>query len=68
MTRLLIANDFNEDEAGIAEARSKKTGWWAQRMVWFAEDDDVLVMTVEPEPAYLDYVTSLTGVARSSVH
>ncbi|MDT0345445.1 preATP grasp domain-containing protein [Streptomyces litchfieldiae] len=61
MTRLLVANDFIEDQAFVADARLKKTGWWAQRMVWFARDGDVLVMTTRPEDAYLDYVTSLTG-------
>lgn len=67
MVRLLVANDFIEDLAGVADARLKKNGWWAQRSVWFAQDDDVLVMTSMPEDAYLDYVTAMTGTRRSTL-
>ncbi|WP_329182138.1 peptide ligase PGM1-related protein (plasmid) [Streptomyces decoyicus] len=67
MTRLLIANDFIEDQAGVVDARRKKNGWWAQRMVWFAREGDILVMTVAPEDAYLDYVTTLTRTPRDSL-
>ena len=54
MTRLLIANDFLEDLAGTADARRKRTGWWAQRLVWFAREGDVIVLAAQPEIAYLD--------------
>lgn len=56
MTRLLIGNDFSED------VRTDRgwTGWWVQRLAWFAEDDDVLVLPVTPEDAFLHYVTALT--------
>ncbi|MDN0193983.1 peptide ligase PGM1-related protein [Streptomyces sp. S.PNR 29] len=67
MVRLLVANDFIEDLAGVADARLKKNGWWAQRLVWFARDDDVLVMTSMPEDDYLDYVTAMTGTRRSTL-
>ncbi|MBD0689550.1 peptide ligase PGM1-related protein [Streptomyces sp. CBMA123] len=62
-TRILIANDFSED------VRTDRgwTGWWVQRIAWFAEDGDVLVLPVRPEEAFLDYVTSHTGVRRASL-
>lgn len=58
MTRILVGNDFSED------VRSDRgwTGWWVQRLVWFAEDGDILLLPSAPEPAFLDYVTGLTGV------
>lgn len=62
MPRLLIGNEFNEDRAGLVDAKQKKTSWWTQRVIWFAEDHDVVVLAVAPEPQYLDYVTGLTGV------
>jgi hypothetical protein len=57
MTRLLIGNDFSED------ARTDRgwTGWWVQRLVWYAEDGDILVLPVAPEDDFLRYVTGLTG-------
>lgn len=33
-----------------------------QRVLWFAEEGDIIVMLTEPDPDYLQYVTSLTGV------
>ncbi|MEK8174886.1 hypothetical protein NKH77_54995 [Streptomyces sp. M19] len=56
-TRILIGNDFSED------VRTDRgwTGWWVQRIVWFAEPGDILVLPVRPEEAFVDYVTSLTG-------
>jgi hypothetical protein len=56
LTRILIGNDFSED----VRADRGWTGWWVQRLVWFAEDDDVLVLPVAPEDAFLRYVTTLT--------
>lgn len=67
MTRLLIANEFNEDRAGIAEAKLRKTAWWTQRLLWFARDDDVLLLAVAPDEEFLAYVTGLTGTRRSSL-
>ncbi|MFV2104385.1 peptide ligase PGM1-related protein [Micromonospora sp. LOL_024] len=63
MTRLLIGNDFSED------VRTDRgwTGWWVQRLVWFAEDDDVLVLPTAPEEAFVRYVTSLTGTRPESL-
>ncbi|WP_416985415.1 peptide ligase PGM1-related protein [Streptomyces sp. T028] len=58
-TRILVGNDFSED------VRSDRgwTGWWVQRIAWFAEAGDILVLPVRPDDAFLDYVTSLTGLS-----
>jgi hypothetical protein len=56
-TRVLIGNDFSED----VRIDRGWTGWWVQRLVWFAVDGDVLVLPTPPEEAFLRYVTSLTG-------
>jgi biotin carboxylase len=63
MARLLIGNDFNED---LRDDR-KFAGWWVQRLAWFAEDGDVLVLPEEPEEFFLDYICGLTGVRRSTL-
>ncbi|MHA4779040.1 preATP grasp domain-containing protein [Streptomyces sp. MSC1_001] len=57
-TRIIIGNDFSED---IRTDRGW-TGWWVQRIAWFAEDHDILVLPMRPEGAFLRYVTSMTGV------
>ncbi|MFC9328865.1 peptide ligase PGM1-related protein [Kitasatospora sp. NPDC057015] len=63
MTRVLIGNDFSED------ARTDRgwTGWWVQRLAWFAREGDVLVLPVAPEADFLAYVTALTGVPAGSL-
>lgn len=63
MTRILIGNDFSED------VRTDRgwTGWWVQRLTWFAEDGDILVLPVPPEDAFLGYVTGLTGTDAGSL-
>lgn len=58
MARLLIGNDFDED---LRDDRGS-LAWWVQRLVWFARDNDVLVLPEAPEDEYLEYVTKLTGV------
>jgi len=60
--RLLVGCDYNED---LLTAES--AGWNVQRLLWFAEDDDVLLLPVEPEAAFVDYVFGLTGVDSSTV-
>ncbi|GGZ41682.1 peptide ligase PGM1-related protein [Streptomyces poonensis] len=62
MTRLLIGNDFNEDLFTRIAA-----SWSVQRLVWFAQDGDVLVLPVHPEEDFLAYVTSLTGTRRATL-
>ena len=63
MPRLLIGNDFNED---LRDDR-KFAGWWVQRLLWFAEDDDILVLPEEPEQTFVNYVCGLTGVQSSTL-
>ncbi|MCC9306036.1 peptide ligase PGM1-related protein [Kitasatospora sp. RB6PN24] len=62
-TRILIGNDFSED------VRTDRgwTGWWVQRLVWFARDGDVLVLPTPPDEDFVDYVTSLTAVRKDSL-
>ncbi|WP_432994456.1 peptide ligase PGM1-related protein [Dactylosporangium sp. CA-233914] len=67
MARILIGNEFNEDRAGLVDAKRKKDAWWTQRLVWFAEDHDVLVMAVAPDEAFLRHVTGVTGTARETL-
>lgn len=62
MTRVLIGNDFIED---VREDRGW-TGWWVQRIAWFARAGDVLVLPTEPDPDFFAYVGRLTGVDPSS--
>jgi hypothetical protein len=57
MTRILIGNDFAED---VRTDRSW-TGWWVQRLLWFARDSDILVLPEEPDRDFMNYATSLTG-------
>ncbi|HEY1623827.1 MAG TPA: peptide ligase PGM1-related protein [Streptosporangiaceae bacterium] len=42
-------------------------GCGAQRLLWFARDDDVVIVPRQPDEAVLDYVTTLTGTRRSSL-
>ncbi|MEU4262696.1 peptide ligase PGM1-related protein [Streptomyces sp. NPDC025273] len=62
MTRLLIGNDFNEDLFTRIAA-----SWSVQRLAWFAQDGDLLVLPVRPEEDFLAYVTSHTGTRRSAI-
>jgi len=67
VTRLLIGNDFLEDLTGVTDARQKKSGWWPQRLLWYAKNDDILVLPSLPDDGFFDYVTALTGTRRSSL-
>ncbi|MET8546707.1 zinc-binding dehydrogenase [Kitasatospora sp. NPDC004799] len=66
MTRLCIANSRTEemvgDLTGMTPSEKSFAGCGAQRMLWWAEDGDVLVLPGAPDPAFLAYVTGLTGV------
>lgn len=60
MTRLLVGNSSNEELTGT---HGKATApWWAQRLLWFLRDGDVVVLPRPPDPDFLQYVTALTGV------
>ncbi|MGW2873944.1 preATP grasp domain-containing protein [Kitasatospora sp. NPDC001225] len=71
MTTLCIANNRTEemvgDLAGTPPAELRFAGCGAQRMLWWAEDGDVLVLPCGPDPEYLAYVTGLTGVRADSL-
>jgi hypothetical protein len=58
VSRLLIGNDFIED---VRDDRGW-TGWWVQRIAWFAREGDVLVLPTEPDKDFFGYVAGLTGV------
>ncbi|MEV0728055.1 peptide ligase PGM1-related protein [Polymorphospora sp. NPDC050346] len=63
--RLLIGNSTDIDLVG--EFEKAGAAWWAQRLVWFAREGDVLVLPALPEDDYVDYVTGVLGVDRSSL-
>ncbi|MFF7992651.1 peptide ligase PGM1-related protein [Kitasatospora xanthocidica] len=71
MTTLCIANNRTEemvgDLTGMAPLEQLFAGCGAQRMLWWAEDGDVLVLPWGPDPEYLAYVTGLTGVRADSL-
>ncbi|MEV7774994.1 peptide ligase PGM1-related protein [Kitasatospora sp. NPDC086791] len=71
MTTLCIANNRTEemvgDLTGMTPLEQRFAGCGAQRMLWWAEDGDVLVLPWGPDPAYLAYVTGLTGVRADSL-
>lgn len=61
--RLLIANDFSEDLRDDGAMAS----YWVQRLVWFAEDGDIIVLPVHPDEAFVAYAVSYTGTRRDSL-
>ncbi|MFJ8621939.1 peptide ligase PGM1-related protein [Kitasatospora sp. NPDC093550] len=71
MTTLCIANNRTEemvgDLTGMTPLELRFAGCGAQRMLWWAEDGDVLVLPWGPDPEYLAYVTGLTGVRADSL-
>ncbi|MEV0191056.1 peptide ligase PGM1-related protein [Kitasatospora purpeofusca] len=71
MTTLCIANNRTEemvgDLTGMSPLEQRFAGCGAQRMLWWAEDGDVLVLPWGPDPDYLAYVTGLTGVRAGSL-
>ena len=72
MITLHIANSRTAgmvgDLSAMTEAERSFAGAAATRMVWFAKDDDVLVLPWRPkEDTFIDYVTSLTKTLPSSL-
>ncbi|MGW6915336.1 preATP grasp domain-containing protein [Kitasatospora sp. NPDC054939] len=65
MTTLHLGNNRTEemvgDLSGMSPLELGFAGCGAQRMLWFAEDGDVVVLPWGPDPDYLAYVTGLTG-------
>ncbi len=60
--RVLVGNDFDE-----ALRPRPAFAWWAQRLIWFAQDSDVIVLPERPEDSFLGYVTSMTGTRLESL-
>ncbi|MFD4831252.1 peptide ligase PGM1-related protein [Streptomyces uncialis] len=60
---MLVGNDFSED---VRDDRGW-TGWWVQRLAWFAEEGDVLVLPSAPDKDFFEYATDLTGVRRETL-
>jgi len=55
--QILIANDV--DPSLLVK---KDISAWAQRMFWFAQDHDLIVLMAPPDERFVRYVTSMTGV------
>jgi len=55
--RLLIANDLDDTLLHKVDVRA-----WAQRMLWFAQDGDIIITMDLPDRRHIEHVTSLTGV------
>lgn len=71
MSKLIIANSRTEEMVGdlslLTEEEVGLGAWGAQRMWWFAQDGDVLVLPWVAEDAYVDYVLGLVGTDRASL-
>lgn len=71
MVNLLIGNCFNEEIAGDprripAEALPPMSAS-AQVIVWFAQDNDVVVLPELPNDELVEYITNLTGTDPSTL-
>ncbi|MFW0112610.1 hypothetical protein [Rothia sp. CCM 9416] len=55
--RLLIANDLDDSLLYKYDVRA-----WAHRIIWFAQNNDTIIMMDEPDYDYVEYVTRITGV------
>lgn len=60
--RLLIGSDGPVSLGRQADVRA-----WTQRLLWFAEEGDAVILMDEPDPAFITHVTGLTGVDRSTL-
>lgn len=40
---------------------------FTQRVIWFAEEGDIIILSCKPDPSFVLHVTSLTGVDASSL-
>jgi hypothetical protein len=55
--RILIGNHIDPSIRDRGDMRA-----WTQRVLWFARDGDVVVLCDQPDPQFLAYATSHTGV------
>jgi hypothetical protein len=71
MATLHIGNNLTEELVGdlapLTPEDRRAFGCGAQRLLWFAEDDDILVLPWAPDDAYIRHVTELTGTRRASL-
>ncbi|MFJ9555269.1 peptide ligase PGM1-related protein [Nocardiopsis sp. NPDC101807] len=70
MTALIVVNVPEEmvgDIGRIPVEKRRAFGLGAQRMLWYAEDGDVLVLPSRPSADFMDYVTGLTGTRASTL-
>jgi hypothetical protein len=63
MTRLLIGNDIDES----IRIRKGGIGAFAQRIIWFAQAGDIVVLPEPPQQTFIDYALRLRGVEPSDV-
>jgi hypothetical protein len=61
--RILIGNHIDPAIRDRGDLRA-----WTQRVVWFARNGDVVVLSDEPDHRFLSYATSYTGVDPASLH
>lgn len=60
--RLLIGSDGPTSLGRQADVRA-----WTQRLLWFAEEGDAIVLMDAPDPVFVEHVTGLTGVDLSKL-
>lgn len=60
--RLLIGSDGPASLGQQADVRA-----WTQRLLWFADQGDALVLMDAPDPVFVEHVTRLTGVDHSKL-
>jgi hypothetical protein len=61
--KILIGNHIDPAIRDRGDLRA-----WTQRIVWFAREGDVIVLSDDPDPRFLAYATSFTGVDAQSLH
>ncbi|MFT3924303.1 MAG: hypothetical protein QM778_17335 [Myxococcales bacterium] len=60
--RILIGNHIDDSLLWQKDQRA-----FSQRILWFAQDGDIVILSCEPDPSFLEYVTSLAGVGRDTL-
>ncbi|MFD5629969.1 hypothetical protein [Streptomyces sp. NPDC127072] len=61
--RILIGNHIDPAIRDRGDLRA-----WTQRVLWFARAGDVVLLCDEPDPQFLTYQASFTGVDPASLH
>lgn len=67
MARLLIANDCPEQVVGSNVEFRQGLALWSQRILWQAENNDIIILPIEPAPGHLEYIAELKGLCYSSL-